>query len=392
MQRYRQKNMCGTLKTVMLGTFFLPDFFTTIRSAKIREPLMRVAQEIQEDLYAIENTLNNNGIKVIRSIQPLGKFGEIDHHINSIAVRNSHVVVGDCMVQLNKNNYISSPLLDYCKDFIDISEQNQNSFLKQMSDSMENYNPKIDIWYSKKKYHELAGSSWPPYEKYVDRSWFLENDRYQSVKEEISKFKDSMEYYSHEIDNLQGPNILNFNDKIIIDCNEYLNYDWLKAYISDDRPLQYINTKAGHTDGVFMPINDRTILGISEVMENIDVFDGYDIIGIPEYAYQNQISEFNKMKNKVAGRWWIPGQEENEDLINFTESVLTTWTGRAEESVFDVNILVLDQNTVMINRIDDIVVPQLAKHKIDYILVPWRHRFFIDNGLHCITLDLYRED
>ena len=46
----------------------------------------------------------------------------------------------------------------------------------------------------------------------------------------------------------------------------------------------------------------------------------------------------------------------------------------------------------MINRVDDIVVPQLKKNKIDYIVVPWRHRFFLDNGLHCITLDLYRED
>lgn len=392
MQRYRQNNMCGTLKAVMLGTFFLPDFFTTIKAEKVREPLMRVADEIQKDLYQIEKTLKNNGIIVERSKQPQGRFGEIDHRINSIAVRNNHVVVGDKLIQLQKNDYVLSPLLAYCKDIVDVSDQNKKHFIRQMANAVVNYNPNNDIWYSKSKYIELAGTSWPPYQDYVNGSWINFPQKYIEVKQEILSFKESMEYYTHEIDNLQGPNVLNYNDKIIIDCNEYLDYTWFEEIIGDGRPLIYINTKAGHTDGVFMPINDSTILGISEVIDNLKVFADHNKIRVPEEAYQNQITEFNMMKNKVSGRWWIPGQEENTELIEFTENVLSTWTGRAEESVFDVNLLVLDQKTVMINRVDDIVVPQLKKNKIDYILVPWRHRFFIDNGLHCITLDLYRED
>lgn len=392
LHQYRQKNMCGTLKTVMLGTFFLPDFFSTIKSSKIREPLMRVADEIQQDLYNINDTLQKNGVKVVRSKQPIGKFGEIDHHINSIAVRNNHVVVGDKLIQLQKNDYVLSALRDYCDDILDISIPNKEKFLAQMTSASDNHNTANDKWYSKSKYKELAGSSWPPYKDYVEGSWLNNPDRYAGVMQEIQGFKETMEYYTCEIDALQGPNVLNFKDKIIIDCNEYLDYSWLHDMISDDRPLLYINTKAGHTDGVFMPINESIILGISEVMDKLQVFDGYKIIGVPEDAYQNHIDDFKIMKEKVSGRWWIPGQEENAELIDFTESLLSTWTGRAEESVFDVNLLVLDKNTVMINRIDDVVVPQLRANKIDCILVPWRHRFFLDNGLHCITLDLYRED
>ena len=33
----------------------------------------------------------------------------------------------------------------------------------------------------------------------------------------------------------------------------------------------------------------------------------------------------------------------------------------------------------------------LKKHKMEAIHVPWRHRYFWDGGLHCITLDLVRE-
>ena len=33
----------------------------------------------------------------------------------------------------------------------------------------------------------------------------------------------------------------------------------------------------------------------------------------------------------------------------------------------------------------------LKKHNVEPVYVPWRHRYFWDGGLHCITLDLYRE-
>jgi len=33
----------------------------------------------------------------------------------------------------------------------------------------------------------------------------------------------------------------------------------------------------------------------------------------------------------------------------------------------------------------------LKKHKMEPIHIPWRHRYFWDGGLHCITLDLVRE-
>lgn len=392
MNRYHQRNMCGTLRSVMLGTFFYPEFFSTIRSDRVREPLMRVADEIQEDLDYFHRILIENGVGVIRAKQPLGRFGEIDHRINSIAVRDNHVVVGDQLIQLQKNDYVLDPLRSYCDRIVDLSEDNTAYFEQSMRNAVSNFNPINDTWYSRKKYLELAGTSWPPYEDYVSGIWRNDPERYACVSDEMKSFAESMQYYTQELMPLQGPNVLNFNDRIIVDSNEYADYArWLSERINDDRRVEQITTRAGHTDGVFMPLNDDTALGITEVLQYLNMF-GDNIIGIPENAYQNHIHEFKLMKDRVQGRWWIPGQEENQELIEFTESVLSSWTGRAEESVFDVNVLVLDQQTVMINRIDDIVVPQLSKHGIDYILVPWRHRFFVDNGLHCITLDLDRDD
>ena len=32
----------------------------------------------------------------------------------------------------------------------------------------------------------------------------------------------------------------------------------------------------------------------------------------------------------------------------------------------------------------------LKKHNVEPVYIPWRHRYFWDGGLHCITLDLKR--
>ena len=71
---------------------------------------------------------------------------------------------------------------------------------------------------------------------------------------------------------------------------------------------------------------------------------------------------------------------------------MSDWVGYVEESVFDVNVLVLDEHHVCIsNPHNETVNTFLKKYNMEPVYVPWRHRFFWDGGLHCITLDLVRE-
>jgi hypothetical protein len=88
----------------------------------------------------------------------------------------------------------------------------------------------------------------------------------------------------------------------------------------------------------------------------------------------------------------VPGEEDNDEFTNFVETWLQEWVGYVEETVFDVNVLVLDQHHVCVSQPDnEIVNTFLRKHKMEPVYVPWRHRYFWDGGLHCITLDLQRE-
>ena len=42
------------------------------------------------------------------------------------------------------------------------------------------------------------------------------------------------------------------------------------------------------------------------------------------------------MKNKNQGRWWIKGEEDNQDLIDYIDTWLDHWVTYVEETVFDI--------------------------------------------------------
>ena len=59
--------------------------------------------------------------------------------------------------------------------------------------------------------------------------------------------------------------------------------------------------------------------------------------------------------------------------------------------MFDVNMLSIDQNTIICNNYNKEVFEHFKKHKVEPIVFNFRHRYFWDGGIHCITQDLYRE-
>jgi len=69
---------------------------------------------------------------------------------------------------------------------------------------------------------------------------------------------------------------------------------------------------------------------------------------------------------------------------------LRDWTGYVEESVFDVNILTVNKNTVIVNGYNKEVFDKFEQYGITAHICPLRHRYFWDGGIHCSTLDLDR--
>ena len=109
-------------------------------------------------------------------------------------------------------------------------------------------------------------------------------------------------------------------------------------------------------------------------------------------AKQHKNSGRNTQKGDATWRGFVVDfKETNKSFTEFVDQYLSEFTGFSAESIFDVNVLALDQNTIFVNNNQTAVTNQLNRAGIETIEIPWRHRFFVDGGLHCITLDLDRE-
>ena len=62
-----------------------------------------------------------------------------------------------------------------------------------------------------------------------------------------------------------------------------------------------------------------------------------------------------------------------------------------EETVTAVNVIMLNPNTCCTVNATAELKQFMKKHGIDCVNVPNRHRYILDSGLHCKTLDLKRK-
>lgn len=146
----------------------------------------------------------------------------------------------------------------------------------------------------------------------------------------------------------------------------------------------------GHNDAVFAPVNPGLIVSTYYHTNYTETFPNWEVLYIENQSW-NAVPGWRKFKHNNKGKWWMPGEENNPEFIEFVDTWLNNWLGYVEETVFDVNMLMVDERTVLVNNYNKQVFDFFKKHKILPIIVPFRHRFFWDGGLHCITNDLYRQ-
>ena len=91
------------------------------------------------------------------------------------------------------------------------------------------------------------------------------------------------------------------------------------------------------------------------------------------------------------GRWFIPGFEKDTNLNNIVDYYFDEWVGQVSETVFDVNILIIDHKNIVVSTYNNKVEEACARHGIEMHVSSFRHKYFWDCGIHCITNDLSRK-
>ncbi len=146
----------------------------------------------------------------------------------------------------------------------------------------------------------------------------------------------------------------------------------------------------GHGDCTWCVPKPGCIVTLFDIQNYEERFPGWDVCYL-EDKYWDQMSPFRKVKQKNGGKWWVPGEEDSDDFSNYVETYLKEWVGYVEETVFEVNMLSIDQDTILVNNYNKQVFDFLEKHHVTPVITPFRHRWFWDGGVHCVTQDLYRE-
>jgi len=210
--------------------------------------------------------------------------------------------------------------------------------------------------------------------------WQQDLDRYGSGVRILDRFSHTPEDWCYIV----FPSVVRVGQDIFIDYeptdpHQVRAIGTVAQELSGRYRLHFSST-GDHSDGVFCPVNAGTIVS-SHYREHYEQdFPGWQVIPLPDSS-----AGFNGSNT----RWWVPGV----DLCHFNNSMLdiiAPWTGDSRETVFEVNMLVIDPANVLVLAYDDHVCHELEKVGITPHVVDFRARGFWDGGLHCLTLDIRR--
>lgn len=145
----------------------------------------------------------------------------------------------------------------------------------------------------------------------------------------------------------------------------------------------------GHGDATYCPVAPGLLISLYDVPTYAETFPDWEVVYLPPSNYAH-MREFEASMKRTKGRWHMPGFEQDQNLVNMVEYYFDTWVGQVSETVFDVNILIVDPKNIVVSAHNDQVESACARYGIDVHVVPFRHKYFWDCGIHCVTNDLSR--
>jgi hypothetical protein len=368
------------LKVCIVGRTYPPEFYSWIKNSDTRSRFETLAQETEQDYQNLIGLLQNRfGVQVFRP--------EFPKDLSSLYVNGK---------------WVQPPTAprDY---FLMI----QNQFWVP---TVPNASHAWSVFYRQHK-----EEWWPDYVRPQDFYNALPEFA-KKIKEKFDEFQQidqqhldtKLSFYTHVFDNIreQGNNIVETDLDFINGCfvsRLGSNLFFATQTYHDDKQaiLEQVNqlfpttqncvvNSGGHGDAVYCPIAPGLIVSLNDIPTYADTFPDWEIVYLPpsNYAHMREF-EYSMKRNK--GRWFMPGFEQDSNLINLVDHYFDEWVGQVSETVFDVNILVVDPKNIIVSTHNDAVEKACARHGIEVHVVPFRHKYFWDCGIHCVTNDLSRD-
>lgn len=371
------------LEALVVGSTYDSSFFDGVKNSKIGDVLKKIVDETNEDIDYFKDQMRSHNIQVFQaSPKELGYHdsildyadvnGKIGHAsnrpdivrdslipIHPLQVRDDSVIMGEKILITDKTfeiqGYVKKFQEWFGKDQIDLSIYEGNQSFKQTEENL-------------KCFFETRGI-------YID----LDTKEEEEKEDLLSQFT---------LAGFCSPNITRLGKKCFVDVHQTRDaLDYLLQYYPMFKYEEIL--LGGHNDGIFCILKPGVVIAGPWFKDQEHVLNGWNINYFSDPGW-NHIRDWRKLKKQNKGKWWVPGEEENHEFTEFVESVIPNWTGYVEETIFDLNCLVVDDKHVVVNSNNKDLYSLLKTHSLSPIYCPLRHRFFWDGGWHCLTLDVRR--
>jgi glycine amidinotransferase len=350
------------LRVCIVGKSYNPKFYDYIKNSNVRKVFYRIAEETEEDYQKLIRLLESFGVTILRP----DISDTYQDYIHNGIILPPPMTPRDYSAMIGNNFYLD--------DARDLEE----------------------VW------EELRGSDWPNLpDDFTDiPKWVIDECK------NIQNFTISKDFaYYNIIDHLKKHSNIIFNKGINSAMTTRIGKDLyfgttgpednigeIKNNVNKmfgDYRCHVIETQ-GHSDGVYCPIVPGLIFSLKDIQTYEKTFPDWEVIYLQGESWE-KVLNFLVLKQKNKGKWWVPGEEINNDFTDYVETWMNNWVGYVEETVFDVNMLVIDQKNVVCNGYNKKVFDAFDRYGITPHIVNFRHRYFWDGGLHCITSDVHRE-
>jgi hypothetical protein len=149
----------------------------------------------------------------------------------------------------------------------------------------------------------------------------------------------------------------------------------------------HISMIDGHSDCVFCPVREGLILTTDYKTSYDRTFPGWHIHNI---NHKNR----SKPLNMGGGfhQWEVPDVKigANKEFQQHVQTKAQDWIGSYIETVFDVNLLIVDNNNIISIGDDDETFDFLHRQGFNVHAFDFKCRNFWDGGMHCLTNDIRR--
>jgi hypothetical protein len=364
------------LKVCVVGRSYEPGFYSWITKSRIRSLFEKIAEETEEDYQSLIAKLQSFGVEVLRPNLPVETFINGEYVKPPMSPRDYTAMIGKTFYI---NEYATFPA-DIKKNYNNIRDPSW----PDCNSLLEFENLPVDI---KKECIEIHNF----YQHSQDTKLSLNMQGcFDHIIDRIQSQGNLVKKNLHEL--INGAQVTRLGQDLYFGTDPY-DQDLVKfQQILDqefcDTKNHIVNTQ-GHSDGVYCAVCPGLIISSFDIDDYSKIYPGWEVLYLPQ-AHKQIVDQYTSLKNQNHHRWWIPGFEHDDDLVDLVEHKLRHWTGNIEETIFDLNLLIVDPKNVLVFSYNKQVFDVLEKYGITAHVVPFRHRYFWDGGIHCVTSDLHR--